>query len=145
MAQPQQAESIAAPGFFGLNLQESAVSLSSGFALEAYNCIIDRYGRIGARRGWTPVNASNADLSTANVEFMFEMAGDTPTLISAGNNKLFTGTTTLTQKLVRNSDNSGNATYTISGNNWQAASLPYGDGSDAKPHATNRTSSVNLS
>ena len=135
MAQPQQAASIAAPGFFGLNLQESAVSLSSGFALEAYNCIIDRYGRIGARRGWTPVNASNADLSTANVEFMFEMAGDTPTLISAGNNKLFTGTTTLTQKLVRNSDNSGNATYTISGNNWQAASLPYGDGSDAKPHA----------
>ncbi len=53
MAQPTQTASIAAPGFFGLNIQESAVSLSSGFALEANNCVVDRYGRIGARRGWT--------------------------------------------------------------------------------------------
>ncbi len=40
MAQETQTASIAAPGFFGLNIQESAVSLSSGFALEANNCVI---------------------------------------------------------------------------------------------------------
>jgi hypothetical protein len=138
MASPVQAASIAAPGFFGLNIQESSISLSSGFALEAYNCIIDRYGRIGARRGWTPVNTTiNADLGSANpVEFMFEMvdAGGN-VLISAGNNELFTGTTTMTTKTVRNADNSGDVAYTITGNNWQGASLPFGDGPDAEPHA----------
>lgn len=138
MASPVQAASIAAPGFFGLNIQESSIALSSGFALEAYNCIIDRYGRIGARRGWTPVNTTiNSDLGSANpVEFMFEMvdAGGN-VLISAGNNELFTGTTTMTTKTVRNADNSGDVAYTITGNNWQGASLPFGDGPDAEPHA----------
>ena len=136
MAQQQQAASIAAPGFFGLNLQESSISLSSGFALEAYNCIIDKYGRIGARRGWTPVNATNVDLGSNNVEFMFEVVdAASTTLISAGNNRLFTGTTTLTTKTVRNADNSANITYNITGNHWQAAAMPYGDGVDAKVHA----------
>lgn len=137
MAEQQQAASIAAPGFLGLNLQESSISLSSGYALEAYNCIIDRYGRIGARRGWTPVNTSvNTDLGEANpVEFMFEVVGNgTSYLISAGNNELFTGTTTMTTAAIRNADNSGDATYTITGNNWQGSSLPYGDGVEAEPH-----------
>jgi hypothetical protein len=138
MASPVQAASIAAPGFFGLNIQESSIALSSGFALEAYNCIIDRYGRIGARRGWTPVNTTiNSDLGSANpVEFMFEMVdAGSNVLISAGNNELFTGTTTMTTKTVRNADNSGDVAYTITGNNWQGASLPFGDGADAEPHA----------
>jgi len=138
MAQQQQAASIAAPGFFGLNIQESSISLSSGFALEAYNCIIDKYGRIGARRGWTPVNSTvNTDLGSANaVEFMFEMVDSGGnTLISAGNNKLFTGTTTMTTRAVRNQANTADLTYTITGNNWQGAAIPFGDGSDAQPHA----------
>ena len=134
---PVQTSSIAAPGFLGLNTQESSVQLSSGFALQAQNCIIDRYGRIGARRGWTAVNSSvNADLGAGNaVQFIFELVdnGNT-TVISAGNNKLFTGTTTMTTKTVRNADNSGNATYTITGNNWQGAAIPYGDGPDAISH-----------
>ena len=133
-----QTSSIAAPGFLGLNSQESSVQLSSGFALQAQNCIIDRYGRIGARRGWTPVNSAvNTDLGSGNaVEFIFEMTDNgNSTVISAGNNKLFTGTTTMTTKTVRNADNSGNATYTITGNNWQGAAIPYGDGPDAISHA----------
>ena len=138
MASPSQTASIAAPGFYGLNIQESAVSLSSGFALEAFNCVIDRYGRIGARRGWTPVNTTvNTDLGSANpVEFMFELTDNGSTqVISAGNNKLFTGTTTMTTKAVRNQANSADLAYTITGNNWQAAAMPYGDGAAAEPHA----------
>ena len=135
---PVQTGTIAAPGFLGLNLQESSIQLSSGFALTAQNCVIDRYGRIGARRGWTPVNTTvNTDLGSANpVEFIFEMvtAGGGET-ISAGNNKLFTGTTTMTTKTVRTQANTADASYTITGNNWQAASLPFGDGPDAIPHA----------
>lgn len=50
MAGELRTSSIAAPGFYGLNLQESSITLASGFALKAQNCIIDKYGRIGARR-----------------------------------------------------------------------------------------------
>lgn len=136
MAGQLQTSSIAAPGFYGLNLQESSITLSSGFALKAQNCVIDRYGRIGARRGWTPLNATNTDLGSNPIEAMMEVVdGGSNTIISAGNNKLFTGRTTLTQRLVRNADNSGNATYTITANNWQMAAMPYGDVNDFQPHA----------
>ena len=137
MASPLQTASVAAPGFYGLNTQESSVTLSSGYALKAQNCVIDKYGRIGARRGWTPVNtAVNTDLGAANpVEFIFEVVtGGGTDVLSAGNNKLFVGTTTMTTKTVRNTDNSGNATYTITANNWQGAALSYGDVSDFQPH-----------
>jgi hypothetical protein len=136
MSSPMQTASIAAPGFFGLNTQDSSVTLASGFALKAQNCIIDKAGRIGARKGWSKVNATNSDLGTAPVELMFELVdGGANTIISAGNNKLFTGRTTLTQKLVRNADNSANITYSITANNWQAAAMSYGDANDFQPHA----------
>jgi hypothetical protein len=136
MAGQLQTSSIAAPGFYGLNLQESSITLASGFALKAQNCVIDRYGRIGARRGWTPLNATNADLGSNPIEAMMEVVdGGSNTIISAGNNKLFVGRTTLTQKLVRNTTNSGDATYTITGNNWQLGAMPYGDVNDFQPHA----------
>jgi hypothetical protein len=136
MAGILQTNSIAAPGFYGLNLQESSITLASGFALKAQNCVIDRYGRIGARRGWTPLNATNADLGSNPIEAMMEVVdGGSNTIISAGNSKLFTGRETLTQKLVRNATNSGNATYTITANNWQMAAMPYGDVNDFQPHA----------
>lgn len=133
-----QTSTIAAPGFLGLNTQESSVQLASGYALKAQNCVIDKYGRVGARRGWDNVNSSvNTDLGSGNaVEFMFEMIdGASNQFISAGNNKLFVGTTTMTTKTVRNQANSADKSYTITDNNWQAASLPYGDGADATFHA----------
>ena len=137
MASQLQTASIGAPGFYGLNLQESSITLSSGYALKAQNCVIDKYGRIGARRGWTPVNTTvNTDLGAANpVEFIFEVVtGGGTDLLSAGNNRLFVGTTTMTTKTVRNATNSGDATYTITANNWQGAALSYGDVSDFQPH-----------
>lgn len=137
MASQLLTQSIAAPGFYGLNLQESSITLSSGFALKAQNCVIDKYGRIGARRGWTPVNTTvNTDLGAANpVEFIFEaVTGGGTDVLSAGNNRLFVGTTTMTTKTVRNATNSGDATYTITGNSWQGAALAYGDVTDFIPH-----------
>ena len=49
MSQALQSVAISAPGFFGLNTQDSPLDLQAGFALVASNCIIDQYGRIGAR------------------------------------------------------------------------------------------------
>lgn len=136
MAEQFAASSIAAPGFLGINSQDSPTQLDSGFASQAYNCVIDRYGRIGARKGWSKVNATNADLGTGNVQFMFEMTDAASNkFISAGNNKLFTGTSTLTRMMVRNQPNNADLAYTITADNWQGAAIPYGEGSDAKTHA----------
>ena len=81
--------SIAAPGFSGLNTQDSSVQLSSGYALRADNCIIDRYGRIGARKGWTPVNetvfGAGGEVRTIH-EFV---KADGNTLWAAANNKIY--------------------------------------------------------
>ena len=62
MSQVLRTDSISAPGFFGLNTQDSPLDLAAGFALVATNCVIDRYGRVGSRKGWTKVNSSSGNL-----------------------------------------------------------------------------------
>jgi len=123
MAQPLQAYAITAPGFYGLNTQDSSLDLSSGFALVANNCIIDQYGRVGARKGWTKVNSStNADLGTSDVKMMAELIANDGTsyVLLAGNNKLFkvngSSITTL-------SYGGGGVAPTITDSNWQAAAI----------------------
>ena len=133
MAESLVTGSIAAPGFSGLNTQDSSIQLDSGFALEANNCVIDRYGRIGARKGWTKVNATAA--STGAFRSIYELVKDDGTVvISAANSKLYTGTTTLTEAVVRNSDDTADLSYTISDDNWQIAGMPYDTGATPSGH-----------
>ena len=58
MTQPLRTFSVQAPGFYGLNTQDSPLTLESGFAAIAVNCVIDQYGRIAARKGWDNVNTT---------------------------------------------------------------------------------------
>jgi hypothetical protein len=123
MAQQIQTFSITAPGFYGLNTQDSSLDLASGFALTAVNCVIDQYGRVGARKGWTKVNsATNADLSTNNITAVSELITNDGTsyTIMAGNNKLYklssSTITTLTY-------GGGGTAPTITASNWQMANL----------------------
>ena len=88
MAEQLLTGSIAAPGFYGLNTQDSSVQLSSGFALEANNCVIDQYGRIGARKGWTKVNASAFNSSPVRTIHEFVKADGNLTF-AAANNKIY--------------------------------------------------------
>lgn len=132
---PLQATSITAPGYFGLNTQDSGVDMNSSFALIARNAVIDRYGRIGARKGWSYTTTSGGTSSTPEVISEFDNHDGTYSILSFGNNKLFVGETTMTEKFVRNSDNSANATYTISGNNWQVIPAQYSSGATASPHS----------
>ena len=136
MAEQLVTTSIVAPGFQGLNTQESSVTLESGFATIAENCVIDKFGRIGARKGWTPVNGTSAALSTDSVTTLFQLTKeDGDVLISAGNNKLFTGTSTLTQAAVRNTTNTADLTYAITDDYWDVASQPFSSGIGASAHA----------
>jgi hypothetical protein len=122
MSQQLQAFSITAPGFMGLNTQDSSLDLSSGFALVANNCVIDQYGRVGARKGWTKQHSTLSALGTADVKTIAELvdaAGNTYTLC-AGNNKIFklVGST-----LSEVTFNGVGTAPTITDSNWSTAFL----------------------
>lgn len=115
MAGQLQSASIAAPGFFGLNTQESGITLESGFALQATNCVIDKFGRLGARKGWTFLDEiTDANLQGMHrfvdidaAEYFGAWSDDTFYIYSAG---------TLTAVTYSGSQ-------TITDGNWQAVTL----------------------
>lgn len=122
MSEQLLTSSIAAPGFMGVNTQDSSVALESGYATQASNCIIDKFGRIGARKGWLPKHSTNTDLSTGAVKSIGELitaAGDSY-IIAAGNNKIFklVGST-----LTMLTYGGGGSAPTITDSNWQMAPL----------------------
>jgi len=126
MSKALQAATIAAPGFMGLNTQDSGVTLESGYALVAQNCIIDKFGRVGSRKGWTPVHASNGDLSTSDVKTLAQVRGpdNNTVLFAAGNNKLFLEeSSALVKKNVRNAADSADVSYTITADHWQVSNI----------------------
>jgi hypothetical protein len=88
MAEQLLTGSIAAPGFYGLNTQDSSVQLASGFALEANNCVIDQYGRIGARKGWTKVNSTAFNSGSVRTVHEF-VKSDGNLTFAAANNKIY--------------------------------------------------------
>ena len=122
MAEQLLTSSIAAPGFMGVNTQDSSVALESGYATVAANCVIDKFGRIGARKGWLPKHSSNADLSTANVKAIGELiaADGTNYVVAAGNNKLFK---LMGSTLTVLTYGGGGVAPTISNDKWQMAPL----------------------
>jgi len=119
MAQQLQNITVAAPGFAGLNTQDSPIGVDPSFAAIADNCVIDQLGRVGARKGWEAVSTNGATVlgSSRGIESMYEYidrSGD-KVVLSAGNNKVFSGTTTLTDITP--------AAYTPTANNWKTVTL----------------------
>ena len=123
MSQAIQTYSISAPGFYGLNTQDSPLDLNAGFALVATNCIIDQYGRIGSRKGYSRVNSSSGTLGANDVKVIHELvqADGTLTVLFAGNNKLFK--LDGSNAVVELTYGGGGTAPTITASNWQAASL----------------------
>jgi hypothetical protein len=123
MAGALQSYSLSAPGFNGLNTEDSPLDLGSGFALVATNCILDQYGRIGARKGWTRVNSSSGALGANDVGVIHELVQNdgTLTVLFAGNNKIFKlGAANAVTELTYGG---GGTAPTITASNWQCASL----------------------
>jgi hypothetical protein len=123
MSQAIQVSTVSAPGFYGLNTQDSPLDLQSGYALVATNCIIDQYGRIGSRKGWTKVNSSSGNLGSNDVGVIHELiqADGTLTVLFAGNNKIFKLDSS--NVVVELTYGGGGTAPTITANNWQCASL----------------------
>jgi len=122
MAQQLQAFSITAPGFYGLNTQDSSLDLASGYALVANNCVIDQYGRVGARKGWTPAHSTLAALGTANVKTIAELIDrdGTSYTLCAGNNKIFKLSGGVLSQVTFNGVGTA---PTITADNWSTAYL----------------------
>jgi len=113
MAKELQSIAVQAPGFFGLNTQDSPTSLSEQFALVADNCIIDQFGRIGSRKGWNYLTETNPD-DIVHVSELIKNDG-TSEVISASATAVYKGTTTLTDITP--------ATYTVSDGLFSSANL----------------------
>ena len=126
MAQPQNNIQIAAPGFAGLNTQDSPVGMDLSFAAQADNCVIDSYGRIASRKGLAqftqdPETTGNMDDNPVETAYEYVTADGTRVLLLAGD-KDGGSTSTLWSQ-----DTSG-ALTTVTGlsatnNNWSYTSL----------------------
>ena len=124
MAQQLQNVTINAPAFGGINTQDSPVGLDPSYASIATNCVIDKLGRVGARKGSVLLSseentagASTVGTNTVKVETIFESldkSGD-KIVFSAGNNKIFSGVGTLTDITP--------AGYTINANKWKVVNF----------------------
>jgi len=112
---PLVSSSVAAPGFFGLNTQESSITLESGFALTADNCVIDKYGRLGARKGWSYLTSGSDGVNLKGAHRFIDITG-AETIISWSDTGFYKGTGTLTA-ITTTTDN------TLDAGNWQAATL----------------------
>ena len=122
MAAKLLTNTISAPGFLGINSQESSVSLESGFATIAENCVIDKFGRIGARKGWLPKHTTLGALGSADVKSIGQLITEDGTTytVAAGNNKLFKLVGSTLSELTYGG---GGVTPTITDSHWQMCSL----------------------
>jgi len=114
MSRPLQAATIAAPALRGLNTQDSVVNLEDGFALQADNCIIDKFGRLGSRKGWKmrttatdilsgtvsvtgteAINQTTINVTTAAGSGVTVVAGDKVTFAGDDNQYVIASTATI--------------------------------------------------
>ena len=113
MAQELKTISLVAPAFMGINTEDSPIAQDPSFAEVADNAIIDKRGRIASRKGYEVVTTTKTALGSEKIRAIrqFKESDGTYTIFSVGNNKIMTGTTTLTDATP--------GSYTISANNWK--------------------------
>jgi len=106
---------LQSPGTLGLNTQAKDDVIDPRYATILSNLMFDRSGRISARYGWTRINSSAAT-GTPDIDVIHSYITSTGTeiVVSTGGNKLWNGTTTLT-------DCTGSVSVT--GDLWQFANF----------------------
>lgn len=113
MAQELKSINLVAPAFKGVNTEDSPLAQDPSFAEIADNAVIDKRGRIAARKGHTVVTTNKTVLGTDSLYSIKEYrddAGNTK-IFSVGNNKIMSGTTTLADETPGG--------YSISANDWK--------------------------
>ena len=113
MAQELKSINLVAPGFKGINTEDSPLSQDPSFAETADNAVIDKRGRIAARKGHSVTTTNKTQLGSDFLSAIKEFrddAGNTK-VFSVGNNKILSGTTTLADETP--------GSYTISADDWK--------------------------
>ena len=113
MAQPLRSIDLVAPAFKGVNSEDSPIAQDTSFAEIADNAIIDRQSRLASRKGNNVLTTNKTALGTDhihNIHEFYDSAGN-ETIFSTGNNKILSGTTTLTDVTP--------GSYTITANDWK--------------------------
>ena len=113
MAQPLQSINLVAPGFKGVNTEDSPIAQDPSFADVADNAVIDKRGRIAARKGISVITTTKTELGVDylhRIHQFYDDAGNEE-ILSTGNNKILKGATALTDITP--------ASYTISADNWK--------------------------
>tara|TARA_R110000782_G_scaffold254532_3_gene342903 strand:- start:660 stop:2294 length:1635 start_codon:yes stop_codon:yes gene_type:complete len=134
MTAPLVPISLLSPGFLGLNTQDAKVGLDSGYATTANNCIIDQYGRLGSRKGFLNLTTDHGTLTTdAYIESIYEFSDNLGEVyvLSAGDGKIFSGTTTLVPHRPKLADQTTDVAGTFTNNRWQFCSGAVGSGTSA--------------
>ncbi len=113
MAQELKSINLVAPGFKGINTEDSPLAQDPSFAEVADNAVIDKRGRVAARKGLSVITTDKTVLGTASIQAIKEFKDDAANTVifSVGNNKIMTGTTTLVDATP--------GSYTITDNNWK--------------------------
>ena len=91
MSQQLRAINLIAPGFKGLNTEDSPLAQDPSFADKADNAVIDKRGRIASRKGYVVQTVNKTALGTDSIRTIGEyrdVSGDTR-IFSTGNNKIF--------------------------------------------------------
>lgn len=90
MAQLQQFD-LVAPGRYGLNTESSNVLMPPQFATKASNMVINRSGRLAARKGYSDVttNAISGGATQIDVIFEFLTKAGVSEMICTGGNKIY--------------------------------------------------------
>jgi hypothetical protein len=113
MSQPLQSINLVAPAFKGVNTEDSPLAQDPSFAEIADNAIIDKRGRLGARKGINVLTTDATELGSDrihSIHYFYDSAGNNK-LFSTGNNKILSGIGTLADETP--------ATYSITDNNWK--------------------------
>lgn len=98
MAQPLINIGISAPGFLGLNTEDSRLDQPQAYASIADNCIIDQYGRVGSRKGYVYDTSDSTALGSARgitTLYEFTSTAGVTVFLSTGNNLILSGEATL--------------------------------------------------
>ncbi len=95
-----QTKPLGALGTLGQNSQAAEIDLPSQFATQALNVVLDQGGRMTARKSMTLATISNADLGAVALKRVYRhnKADGTSEMVSSGNSRIFTGSSTLTSR-----------------------------------------------
>jgi hypothetical protein len=121
MAQELRSINLTAPAFKGINTEDSPVAKDPSFADIADNAVIDKRGRVAARKGYTVYTQTNS-IDVEVVKEFQDQSGN-KLVFSAGENKIVSSDPDETPTAYATMTDRTPAAYTITDNDWKAVNF----------------------